>query len=139
MIKNLNIYKKSFDYYTELRIQENRSLRLGLLNGNLVSNDQSSESGVSSRVYKDGNWGFSSNAQINDTSITKVIKSSSENASFLNKMNKSKCGILLPEETYHYELNLSTKKNKNQNTYWIDFIKDLDNYIQKKYKQISSR
>ena len=73
MIKNLNIYKKSFDYYTELRIQENRSLRLGLLNGNLVSNDQSSESGVSSRVYKDGNWGFSSNAQINDTSITKDL------------------------------------------------------------------
>ena len=139
MIKNLNAYKKSFDYYTELRVQENRSLRLGLLNGSLVSNDQSAESGVSSRVFKDGNWGFSSNAEINDTSISKVIKSSSENVSFLNKMSQNKCGILLPEETYHYELNLSTKKNKNQNTYWIDFIKELDNYIKKKYKQITSR
>ena len=110
MFKNLNLYKNSFDYYTELRVQENRSLRIGLLNGNLVSNDQSAESGVSSRVFKDGSWGFSSNAQINDSSISRVIKSSSENASFLNKMNQSKCGIILPEENYNYELNLSTKK-----------------------------
>ena len=71
---------------------------------------------------------------LNDSSISRVIKSSSENASF-NKMNQSKSFFL---KKITIRLNLSTK-NKNQNTYWIDFITELDNYIKRKYKQISSR
>ena len=139
MLDSLNQYKNSFKYYTELRVQENRNFKIGLLNGSLVTNDQSVESGVSSRVFKDGDWGFSSNAEINDTSIGKVIKSSSENASFLNSRNSNKCAILLPEDIFNYELDLTTKKNKNSNSFWISFIEDLDNYILSKYKQISSR
>ena len=139
MIQSLNKYKNSFKYYTELRVQENRNIRFGLLNGNLVSNDQSIESGVSSRVFKDGDWGFSSNAIITDSSIDKVINSSTDNAIFLNSRNENKCGILLPEDIYNHEFNYSTKKNKNSNSYWISFIKDLDAYIIKKYKQITSR
>ena len=110
-----------------------------MLNGNLISNDQSIESGVSSRVFKDGDWGFSSNAIITDSSIDKVINSSTDNAIFLNRRNENKCGILLPEDIYSHEFNYSTKKNKNSNSYWISFIKDLDAYIVKKYKQITSR
>ena len=73
MLSSLNQYKNSFKYYTELRVQENRNFRVGLLNGNLITNDQSVESGVSSRVFKDGDWGFSSNAEINQNSIDRVI------------------------------------------------------------------
>ena len=139
MIQSLNKYKNSFKYYTELRVQENRNIRFGLLNGNLISNDQSIESGVSSRVFKDGDWGFSSNAIITDSSIDKVINSSTDNVIFLNSRNENKCGILLPEDIFNHEFNYSTKKNKNSNSYWISFIKDLDAYIIKKYKQITSR
>ena len=139
MLTNLNQYKNSFKHYTELRVQENRSFRVGLLNGNLVSNDESIESGVSSRVFKDGSWGFASNAEINDNSINRVISSSNDNASFLNQKTANKCGILLPEDIFNYEMNLSTKKNKNSNSYWIDFAKNLDSYIERKYKKISSR
>ena len=139
MLTNLNKYKNSFKHYTELRVQENRSFRLGLLNGNLVSNDQSIESGVSSRVFKDGSWGFASNAEINNNSIDRVVRASSDNASFLNQKSINKCGILLPEDMFNYEFDLKTNKNKNPNSFWIDFIKNLDNYIEKKYKQISSR
>jgi len=139
MLTNLNQYKNSFKYYTELRVQENRSFRVGLLNGDLVSNDQSIESGVSSRVFKDGSWGFSSNAEINNNSIDRVIRSSNDNASFLNSRTINKCGILLPEDMFNYELDLTTKKNKNPNSFWIDFIKNLDNYIERKYKRITSR
>tara|TARA_B100000029_G_scaffold144883_2_gene140134 strand:+ start:4762 stop:6141 length:1380 start_codon:yes stop_codon:yes gene_type:complete len=139
MLTNLNQYKNSFKHYTELRVQENRSFRLGLLNGNLVSNDQSIESGVSSRVFKDGSWGFASNAEINNNSIDSVVRASSDNASFLNQKAINKCGILLPEDMFNYEFDLKTNKNKNPNSFWIDFIKNLDNYIEKKYKQISSR
>ena len=56
-----------------------------------------------------------------------------------NRRNENKCGILLPEDIYSHEFNYSTKKNKNSNSYWISFIKDLDAYIVKKYKQITSR
>ena len=139
MLTNLKKYKNAFKNYTELRVQENRSFRVGLLNGNLVSNDQSIESGVSSRVFKDGSWGFSSNAEINNNSIDKVIYASNDNASFLNQRSINKCGILLPEDLFNYELDLTTKKNKNSNSFWIEFIKDLDNYIQTKYKKITSR
>ena len=139
MLESLNKYKNSFKYYTELRVQENRSFRIGLLNGSLVTNNQSVESGVSSRVFKEGDWGFSSNAEINNNSIEKVIKASSENVSFLNSRNKNRCGILLPEDIFNYEFNLTTKKAKNSNSYWISFIQDLDNYILNKYKNISSR
>ena len=139
MLTNLNQYKNSFKSYTELRVQENRTFRVGLLNGNLVSNDQSIESGVSSRVFKDGSWGFASNAEINNNSIDKVITASNDNASFLNQKSINKCGILLPEDMFNYEFDLKTKKNKNPNSFWIDFIKNLDDYIDRKYKQISSR
>ena len=139
MLTNLKKYKNAFKNYTELRVQENRSFRVGLLNGNLISNDQSIESGVSSRVFKDGSWGFSSNAEINDNSIDKVIYASNDNASFLNQRSINKCGILLPEDLFNYELDLTTKKNKNSNSFWIDFIKNLDNYIETKYKMITSR
>ena len=139
MLTNLNKYKENFKHYTELRLQENKSFSVGLLNGSLVSNSESSESGVSSRVFSGGSWGFSSNAEINDSTIGRVINASSENASFLNKKSKSSCGLILPEDIYNYELNLSTNKNKNSNAYWISFIKDLDNYIENKYKNVSSR
>jgi len=139
MLTNLKKYKNAFKNYTELRVQENRSFRVGLLNGNLVSNDQSIESGVSSRVFKDGSWGFSSNAEINDNSIDKVIYASNDNASFLNQKSINKCGILLPEDLFNYELDLTTTKNKNSNSFWIDFIKSLDNYIDTKHKKITSR
>jgi len=139
MLDSLNKFKNSFKYYTELRVQENRNIRIGLLNGNLISNDQSIESGVSSRVFKDGDWGFSSNANINNSTIEKVINSSTENATFLNSRNINKCGILLPEDTFSHEFDFTTKKNKNPNSFWISFIKDLDAYITDKYKQITSR
>ena len=139
MLTNLNQYKNSFKHYTELRVQENRSFRIGLLNGDLVTNDESIESGVSSRVFKDGSWGFASNAEINGNSIDRVISSSNDNASFLNQKTINKCGILLPEDIFNYEMNLSTKKNKNSNSYWIEFAKNLDSYIERKYKKVSSR
>ena len=60
--KSIESYSSLFSKdYTELRIQENRQNIIGLVNGDVVQNARSSTSGVSSRVYKDGHWGFSSN------------------------------------------------------------------------------
>jgi len=50
----LSAQKSAFKDYTELRAQVNTTRQVAFLAGNMVSNAQSSESGVSARVYKGG-------------------------------------------------------------------------------------
>ncbi|MCX7064454.1 MAG: TldD/PmbA family protein, partial [Proteobacteria bacterium] len=54
---NLAVYGNRFSAYTELRLQRNRSTQISLLNGDVVANTQTSDGGVSARVFKDGVWG----------------------------------------------------------------------------------
>jgi len=138
--KDISLYSSVFSKdYTELRVQENRSINITLLNGDIVTNDSSAKSGVSSRTFKDGNWGFSSNPNISDESVQSVIKSSTDNVKFLNKRHNAGCGILLPESITDYEFNYLSKKEKNDQKYWIEYLKSLDNYITTNYPKISSR
>ena len=138
--KDISSYSSVFSKdYTELRVQENRSVNITLLNGDVISNDSSARSGVSSRTFKDGNWGFSSNPNISDEAVQSVIKSSTENVKFLNKRHSKGCGILLPESITDYEFNYSSKKEKNDQKYWIDYLKSLDNYIAESHPKVTSR
>ena len=69
MLKDLSPYKKLFNGYTELRIQENRHLAISMINGDIMTNRKTSTSGVSARVYKRGVWGFASHPNISDDTI----------------------------------------------------------------------
>ena len=72
--KDIRSYSSMFPKeYTELRVQENRSNGVALLNGDVVSNGKSAASGVSARVFKDGQWGFASNPNISDDAVESVI------------------------------------------------------------------
>ena len=138
--KDISSYSSIFSKdYTELRIQENRSLNITLLNGDIISNDSSAKSGISSRTFKDGNWGFASNPNISDQAVQAVIKSSADNVKFLNKRDSRNPGILLPESIADYEFNYLSKKKKNDQKYWIDYLKGLDNYITDNHSKITSR
>tara|TARA_B100001029_G_C15051873_1_gene451360 strand:+ start:256 stop:1638 length:1383 start_codon:yes stop_codon:yes gene_type:complete len=137
--ENLNQFKNNFKNYTELRVQENRNNQISLTNGDVTGNVATINSGVSARVYKDGNWGFSSSPDINNESIESVVKSSSENVYFMNKKDGTRCGFYLPETHANYNLDLSTIKNRQNQKFWIDFIKDIDGYIEKKYPELLSR
>ena len=55
---DLNKFTSHFSAYTELRVQENRNNHISMVNGDVMGNSVSSSSGVSSRVYKDGNGDF---------------------------------------------------------------------------------
>ncbi|MCZ6619183.1 MAG: TldD/PmbA family protein, partial [Gammaproteobacteria bacterium] len=55
---NLAGFANRFDEYTELRLQQNTNVRIALLNGDVATNTHSVDSGVSSRVFKEGVWGF---------------------------------------------------------------------------------
>ncbi|MFA7123356.1 MAG: DNA gyrase modulator, partial [Candidatus Delongbacteria bacterium] len=52
---DLSKFKKEFTEYTELRVQENRTTNISLVNGNVMGNSTSAKSGVSARVNKNGN------------------------------------------------------------------------------------
>ncbi len=70
--RDLNIEFSKLDKYTEVRLQENKQSTLVLLNGNLVTNNQSSTSGASARVYANGCWGFSSDQNTDEKMILSI-------------------------------------------------------------------
>ena len=137
--KDLNQYSGHFSEYTELRLQENRNNRISMVNGDVMGNSVSSSSGVSSRVYKEGNWGFSSSPDLSDSAVEYVVRSASDNVRFMNDRNKMQCGFILPDTCGHYEMDLTTQISRNSQKQWIDFLKDIDDYIQKKYPNLTSR
>ena len=136
---NLNQFKDSFSNYTELRVQENRNNRVNLTNGDVTGNVASTTSGVSARVFKDGNWGFSSSPDITTDSISNVVRASTDNVQFMNNKDTTRCGIFLPETQANYEMNFTTKKDRQNQKFWLDFVKEVDGYIEKKYPELLSR
>jgi TldD protein len=110
-----------------------------MVNGDVMGNSVSSSSGVSSRVYKEGNWGFSSSPDLSDSAVEYVVRSASDNVRFMNDRNKMECGFILPDTCGHYEMDLTTQISRNSQKQWIDFLKDIDDYIQKKYPNLTSR
>ena len=138
--KDINSYSTLFPKeYTELRVQENRQNGVALLNGDVVGNGRSASSGISARIFKDGHWGFASNPNISDEAVESVIQSSTDNVRFLNKRDASRCGIILPDTFINFEKDFTSKKEKNSQKYWIDFLKALDDYIVNKHPKITSR
>ena len=88
--KDLRHYQQFFPEYTELRVQENRSVKITLVNGDVMVNNATVTSGISARVNKNSNWGFASNSIISDDAIKTVIASATANADFLGmKQSKS--------------------------------------------------
>jgi TldD protein len=57
----------------------------------------------------------------------------------MNDRNKMECGFILPDTCGHYEMDLTTQISRNSQKQWINFLKDIDDYIQKKYPNLTSR
>lgn len=81
-------FKSLLKEHTELRAQVNTNRAVTMLNGNIVSNLRSEESGVSARMYKGGVYGFASGAEYSDENIRKVILAAEENANFMDSRIK---------------------------------------------------
>lgn len=136
--RNLDMYKKLFSQYTELRVQENRVVTIEIVNGNVVKNSKNALSGVSARVCKGGSWGFASSAELSDEKIKKVLEIAKDNASLIDsKRNKNK--MLLPYEGKEMIKDLSSTKRKFTEEEIMNFLKAVDSYIEKKYPILLSR
>ena len=136
--KDISKYKRMFSEYTELRIQENRTCAISIVNGDIMGNNRSSESGVSARVYKKGVWGFSSNPTIADETVSTVIKAATENALYLNDRER-KDKPSLPASIGIAEKDFMTEKKRKTQKEMIDFLKEVDGYIGKKYTDLTAR
>ncbi len=138
IIKELEKYRKFFTEYTELRIQENRNTRITLLKGDVMSNNRSSESGVSARVYKDGSWGFASDPVVSDEVVKKVIATATKNAIFLSSKQTDKkadlaCRIANSSKDF---TTIQPKKSQKE---MIEFLKEIDDHILQEFPDLTSR
>ncbi len=113
--------------HTELRGQLNRSRRVSMLAGNIVSNSRADISGVSARVYKNGTYGFSSMAEFSEEAARMVLHAASENAEFMDRHAGRGLPALpsLKSSTYHFSKDIH---DVPQRTY-IDFLRALDAYM----------
>ena len=151
--RDLNKYRDVFSLYTELRWQENRENRITLLNGEVAANTQTATGGVSARTYKDGQWGFAATPQADDEGIKRVLSKATENASFLaqhkERKGKRKAAAQaaprqLPQNPSQTESDFSGRENgknkeKGGQKELIEFFREVDDYIAKKYPSITTR
>lgn len=136
--ENIANYSEFLKDYTELRLQENRSTRIVLLNGSLTTNETSATGGVSARVYKNGSWGFSSSPGQAAANVKAVLKAALENAAFLDsRLKKGKNP--LPSAKGISENDFSTKKPRRTQKELVDFAKEIDSHIARSYKNLKSR
>ncbi|WBW98991.1 TldD/PmbA family protein [Oceanirhabdus sp. W0125-5] len=138
IIRNLSEYLNGCTNYTELRTQRNLDQRIVMLNGNMVQNSKEEKSGVSARVRCNGSWGFASATDMDEETIKAVIESANNNANLLgSKISKNSEGFSVFEDSV--EKDLSTKKRRSTQSEVMGFLKEVDEYIDKKYTDLSSR
>lgn len=139
MLKHdLQKFAGKFSEYTELRVQENRTTRIVLVNGTVMENATSATSGVSSRVNKHGNWGFASRPVISDAAIEQSLIEATHNARFLStKQQKEDHGFA--SRPHSCEKAFYTSEAKRDQKAKIEYLKELDDYIADKYPDLTSR
>ncbi|MBO5869311.1 MAG: TldD/PmbA family protein [Clostridia bacterium] len=125
------------DAHTELRGQMSRSRGVTIVSGNLMGNSRQDISGISARVYKNGTYGFSSMAEYSADAAEAVLRAATDNAAFMDKhVNKGKPSLPDVESgSYKFGGDIPDCEQK----VYIDFAREIDDYITKKYKNLASR
>ncbi len=131
-------YSKLFTGYTELRVQENRSTNITIVDGTLMGNSRSTESGVSARCWRNGSWGMASSPELDSRSIGHVIRTAAFNAAFLNDKAGRGTGDL-PGVSASGEWDHSCRGTAPTQKQMIEFLKELDSYIEKNFTGLASR
>lgn len=140
MNKEIVLAKKSLfaaGVHTELRSQINKSRGVTIISGNLTGNTSSEVSGMSARVYKNGVYGFSSMAECSEEAAKAVLKAATDNAVFMDsRVNKGT--KMFPAVSANYIEKYTSTEGPEQKRY-IDFAREVDNYIAEKYPDLKGR
>ncbi len=135
---DLKRYSNRFSSYTELRLHENTSMQIAMLNGEVVSNTRDTSGGVSSRVFEQGVWGFSSDANISNDTIESTIEAATRNASFLARRSGN-TDAKLPTSKAEAHHDFRTKLPRKTQEEIVAFLKGCDEYIVAACPALSSR
>ena len=123
--------------HTELRSEIIRTRKVSSISGNIMGNIRTEGAGVCARVYKNGVYGFSSMAEVSDDAARAVLKAASENSVFMdNHLKKGK--VIFPAIENRSITEIKEFPDTEQK-YYIDFVKEVDDYIAKKYPGLKSR
>jgi TldD protein len=133
----LTPFKSKLDGHTELRLQRNSERQIGIVSGNITGNVASESTGISARVYKNGYWGFASSPELDGKAVDSVLSAASRNASFLTSRLGTKAAEL---KAYPGgRLNTAYSFRDAEQNRLMDFAKEIDAYIVKKYPKLLSR
>ncbi|HOA35845.1 MAG: TldD/PmbA family protein [Dethiobacteria bacterium] len=135
---NLHDYKGLFTAYTELRVQENRSVNITFVKGNNTLNLRSSTGGISARVCRNGSWGFASHPGISEENVKTVIRAATDNALFLDSKEQKEKDPL-PAVPASSENDFSTSRPRLSQKDLVEFIRELDDHIASSYPQLAGR
>lgn len=122
---------------TELRRQCNRTRRIGLLNGDVISNSTSESSGINARVFCGGRCGFASSPETDVASAERILRQASDNAAFLSSRLPSVRGDLAPRTpVIHRGIWVEDAVSQKE---ILDFLLQIDGYIVEKYPALAAR
>lgn len=136
--KDLSSYAELLSEYTELRVQENRSLGISMVNGDIMANSRSTVSGVSARAFSRGLWGFASTPIVDDENVRKTVEAAIGNANFLASREGRKI-YGLPSRPGSRSIDLSTSRERMSQKDIILFMKEMDDRISEKFGRVVSR
>ena len=135
---NISSYGNRFNGYTELRLQRNSNLRISLLNGDVVANAKSVDSGVSARAFQSGVWGFSSRPELDPDAVVATLEEAQRNAELMAR-HAPRPSVRLPLAKTHKESDFATVKTRWTPSQLIEFLRALDERIAKRYPDLKSR
>ena len=96
---DLHRFSRLFTAYTELRAQENRTVTIVSVRGNISTNSRTGIGGISARVNQNGSWGFASSPTCQESHHISN-KAASENAAFLDQKREEGQGSLAGDNRY---------------------------------------
>ncbi len=125
-------FSKAGDY-NEFRQHELRKRRIVMVDGNLVSNDNTHHSGQSARVYQNGYWGFSSSTK--DRSAADLGNLALANAKAMQVFGEKQ--LILPTTAYQGEHGFTGASNLSSEQV-IERLESIDQLARKKYDKLAS-
>jgi len=124
------------DHYCELRSQQNKAHVLAFLNGDLVQNQETSDAGLSCRIYNQGGWGFASSSLRSLEGAQNVLSKAESNAAFMAKI-EGQSSMELPQNSFQYERTYSGKGNLTTKEQ-VEFLAELNALVQKNFSDLKS-
>ena len=122
--------------YAEMREHEVRKVRKVMIDGNLTGNTETSESGVSARVYNKGYWGFASIPAMDQKSRDKVVRKAMDNASAMCRFGE-KPELDLGSEAYQGEQGYTEHPSLSQRES-VELMEAVDAHCKERYPALKS-